>query len=280
MIVAQDAPTRPALRYYGGKFRLAAWILNHFPKHICYIEPCFGGGSVLLLKPRSKVETVNDIDRNVVNFFQVLRDRPQELINKIKLTPWARDEIELHPNCTDDPIEKARRFWLQSWMTIAQTDQNQSFRVSKKGTAQPAAILLQSDYLYSVANRLSGVQIENRDSLDFIETYDTENGLIYFDPPYLKDTRSHADEYAFEVDDQFHVAAAELLNKARAYVVVSGYTHPLYTQLYESNGWGRVDTIALANSQQLKTESLWLSPRTVEALQVNLAGLPLFEALR
>lgn len=279
MIATTDI-TRPALRYYGGKYRLGPWVIGYFPKHTCYIEPCFGGGSVLLLKPRTKIETVNDIDGNVVNFFQVLRDRPQDLINKISLTPWARDETKLHPNCTDDPIEKARRFWVQSWMTIAQTDKNQSFRVSKIGSAQPAAILLESDYLYKVASRLSGVQIENRDALEFIEVYDTENGLIYFDPPYLQDTRSHADEYAFEVDDQFHATAAEILNRCKAYVIVSGYKHPLYTQLYEANGWVRFDTISQANSQQAKIESLWLSPRTVEALQVNLAGLPLFAELR
>jgi len=89
-MIAPDAPKRPALRYYGGKWKLAPWIISHFPEHQNYVEPCGGAASVLLQKPRSPLETYNDLDGNVVNFFRVLRDQPDELIRKIRLTPWAR----------------------------------------------------------------------------------------------------------------------------------------------------------------------------------------------
>lgn len=94
-MIATNEIKRPALRYYGGKWKLAPWIISHFPAHKNYVEPCGGAASVLLQKPRSPLETYNDLDGNVVNFFRVLRDRPDELIRKIRLTPWARAEYEL-----------------------------------------------------------------------------------------------------------------------------------------------------------------------------------------
>lgn len=126
MQVAIDAPKRPALRYYGGKFNLAPWIISHFPEHKSYVEPCGGGASVLLQKQRSELETYNDIDGNVVNFFRVLRDQPEELIKKIWLTPWARTEYEMAYQKCDDDIEKARRFYMACWMRQAWRTPNAS----------------------------------------------------------------------------------------------------------------------------------------------------------
>jgi DNA adenine methylase len=259
---------RPALRYYGGKFRMADWIISYFPKHDCYLEPCFGAGSILFGKPKAKVETINDLDKNVVNFFRQLRDNRDELVEKIKYTPWARQEATLPIEGND--IERARIFWAKSWMTIAQKESNPSFRVSKKGSAQPAKIMCEIDYLKIVADRLRGVQIESMDALEFIERYDSENALIYFDPPYLKATRSHADEYAVEMGEEQHKEAAKLLNSCKAKVIVSGYRHELYDEIYE--GWKRIDKKFLANSQQTKMESLWLSPNIEPATFFGATG--------
>jgi DNA adenine methylase len=202
------------------------------------------------------VETVNDLDGNVVNFFATLRDQPEQLVEKIRLTPWAKAEATLP--IEGDSVERARRFWAQCWMTIARKDSNQTFRISKKGTTTSANIMREIDYLYVVAGRLQGVQIESLDALEFIVKYDDPKAVIYFDPPYLKETRTHADKYAIEVDNGFHVAAAKLLNECKGMVIVSGYHHKLYDELYA--GWTRIDKRFLANSQQTKTESVWLSP--------------------
>jgi len=102
---------RPALRYYGGKWNLAPWIISHLPPHHSFIDLCGGGASVLLRKERSNLETYNDLDGNVVNFFRVLRDEPDALIQKIKLTPWAREEHELSRQSCEDKVESARRFF-------------------------------------------------------------------------------------------------------------------------------------------------------------------------
>jgi DNA adenine methylase len=276
MNIATNAPKRPALRYYGGKWRLGPWIISFFPPHQNYVEPCCGACSVLLQKPRSPLETVNDLDGNVVNFFRVLRDRPDELIRKIRLTPWARAEYELRLGPCEDEIERARRFWMCCWMTIDGTGKETGFRVSTNYSQQPAAILRGLPYMMWVAERFAGVQIERDDALVIMAKYDNPHCLIYFDPPYVASERSHKNKYQFEQVDGFHVEAAALLRSCQGYVVVSGYACPLYAELYEAHGWRRHDKEAQTNSGGKRIESVWLSPRTWQALQSG-AGLPLFE---
>jgi DNA adenine methylase len=264
---AIDAPRRPALRYYGGKWNLAPWIISRFPEHKTYVEPCGGAASVLLQKPRSPQETYNDLDGNVVNFFRVLRDRPDELIRKIKLTPWARAEYELSLTIDGDDVERARRFFVVSWMSIGQslTCTPGQFRSCAQYYAIPME--LQSDALDVVADRFRGVQIESMPYAYVIGRYDNADALIYFDPPYVTSTRTNGNVYLHEWTDSDHATAADLLRTCAGYVVVSGYACPLYADLYERHGWQRADIDATTNGGK-RVESLWLSPRTVEALAV------------
>jgi len=270
--VARDAPKRPALRYYGGKWKLAPWIISHFPEHQNYVEPCGGAASVLLQKPRSPLETVNDLDGNVVNFFRVLRDQPDELIRKIRLTPWARAEYELACESCGDSAEKARRFFVASWMSMQGGHHSKTSKTWRVTTNPIGSVPCDYMHLHSqledVAHRFEGVQLDNRDARDVIQRYDNDDALLYFDPPYLPETRSQGDRYRLEVDPAFHSECAELLRLCAGYVVVSGYACPLYTELYEDHGWTRVDKEAQTNSGGKRIESLWLSPRTVEALQM------------
>lgn len=258
-------PTRPALRYYGGKWNLAKWIISHFPEHKNYVEPCGGAASVLLQKPRSPLETYNDLDGNVVNFFRVLRDQPDELIRKIRLTPWARAEYELSLEPCEEPVEAARRFFVRCWQAVA--GQPSGWRVSANldGRSTPAYDLVNNN-LQEISERLTGVQIECGAHDRVVEQYDGRDTLIYFDPPYVEDTRANGQQYAFEWTDADHIAAAELLRQCAGFVVVSGYACPLYAQLYEAHGWERHDKEAQTNSGGKRIESIWLSPRTAEAL--------------
>ena len=264
--------TRPAIRYYGGKWNLAPWIISHFPAHKNYVEPCGGAASVLLQKPRSSLETYNDLDGKVVNFFRVLRDRPDELIHKLRLTPWARMEYEssLSPCETCDDVEQARLFWCSIAMSLNAGSALRSpcMRFStddqKAAEAYSRPDVLES--LYKVADRLSTVQIENRPALRVIEQYDNDRTLTYFDPPYVSNTRTEDQTYTLEWNDVDHVAAAELLNECSGYIAISGYACQLYADLYEARGWSRVDKETQANKGSTRIESLWLSPRTVEAL--------------
>lgn len=269
MQIALDAPSRPALRYYGGKWNLAPWIISFFPPHLNYVEPCGGAASVLLRKPRSPLETYNDLDGNVVNFFRVLRDNPDELIRRIRLTPWARAEYELSLQLCGDDTERARQFFVTMWMSIGQapTCTEGQFR----SVANPYGILeigmrLQSDSLTKVTERLLGVQIENKTYDYILNRYDNVDALIYFDPPYVTDTRIQGKVYQFEWTDEDHEIAARHLYECQGYVIISGYACPLYTDLYERHGWQRHDKEAQTNSGGKRIESVWLSPRTAEAI--------------
>jgi len=205
MKVAKDAPRRPALRYYGGKWRLAPWIISHFPPHQNYVEPCGGAASVLLQKPRSPLETYNDLDGNVVNFFRVLRDQPAELIRKIRLTPWARAEYELSLELCEDEVEWARRFWVMCWFAVA--GQPSGWRRMHKRDSRFRVLTqdIQELDLMGIAKRLLEVQIECDNALTVIQDYPKGDSLVYFDPPYVMETRSVKKQYAIEQDTQFHI---------------------------------------------------------------------------
>lgn len=273
-----EAP-RTAVLLNGGKWNLASWIISFFPPHKNYVEPCGGAASVLLQKPRSPLETYNDLDGNVVNFFRVLRDRPDELIRKIRLTPWARAEYELSLESLDifDDVERARLFWCRIAMSLNAGSALRSpcMRFTKDDHAKAAEAYNRNSVLENflvVSDRLSTVQIEQRDFLRVIQEYDNENALTYFDPPYVSDTRREDESYELEWDEVMHIAAASLLRQCAGYVVVSGYACPLYTELYEAHGWQRHDKEAQTNSGGKRIESVWLSPRTVEALNMPRQG--------
>lgn len=273
-MIATTTITRPALRYYGGKWNLAPWIISHFPAHKNYLEPCGGAASVLLQKRPSLLETYNDLDGNVVNFFRVLRDDFDDLIRKIELTPWSKAEYLTCHEPAVSPVEKARRFWVLCWMSVQGGTHNSVLGShwrrarhadSRRGTPPPKD---GTDiyHLWTIANRLKRVQIESDDWLNCVEKYDSPETLIYFDPPYVGSTRANNTRYAFEWNEGQHLEAAGVLSEAAGYVVVSGYACPLYAELYEANGWTRRDKETQTNSGGRRVESIWLSPRTWAAL--------------
>jgi len=250
-----EAPRRPALRYHGGKWRLAPWIMSHFPSHECYVEPYGGAGSVLLQKRRSPLEVYNDLDGRVVSFFRVLREQPEELVRLIRLTPWARDEFELsYEVMKDDPVENARRLFVHSWQSIAgPTAQWRSgWRWQKRSQnlwKASAQSFTEVDYLYQVAERFRGVQIENDEALAVIGRCDAPGTLFYLDPPYLPSVRGkwRKKAYQHEMSDENHKRLAEVVQEAEGMFVISGYPSELYADLYE--GWTLVKRKARVNNR-------------------------------
>jgi len=275
--VAVDAPRRPAVRYYGGKFRLGPWIISHFPGHECYVEPFGGAMSVLLRKPRSPLEVYNDLYGGVVIFFRVLRERPEELIRLIRLTPWARAEYELSQTHSDDPLEEARRFYISSWMGFgggrAKWRQGWRYQVRAGTLWKPSAVsFCEVEHLWEIVERLRGVQIDCREANQVIKACDAPTTLFYLDPPYLHSTRSKwKDVYEHEMSKEDHIDLAERARALEGMVVISGYPSELYADLYEAHGWKRVETKARTNgggaiTSAERVEALWLSPRVQEAL--------------
>jgi len=174
------------LRMYGAKWRLAPWIVKHFPPRHVYVEAFGGSAAVLLSKEPSPVEVYNDLDGEVVNFFRVLREQPEDLARAIAFTPYARSELDTAWEPTDDPLEAARRFAVRSWMAIGgpTTRWKSGFRFRR----DRMAVLLRwwremPERLAAVAFRLQGVLIENRDYREILEDFDGPKTLFYFDPP-------------------------------------------------------------------------------------------------
>lgn len=254
---------RPAIRYHGGKFALSNWIISHFPSHISYCEPFCGGANILLRKPRVLIETINDLDDEVVNFFEVLVSNTEGLIHRIQYTPYSRRIWErAWENKGNTPVQKALDFYIRSWMTFGSGQgQKSGWRYMKRDSSNiPATDWTKTEHLWQVAERLRGVQIECRDAFDVIRQYDTPDTLFYIDPPYLMSTRfDKRHDYRHELDNAKHEELAGLLQSVKGMVVLSGYESDLYNDLYA--GWQTRQKISpVNNGAKSKTEKLWLSP--------------------
>lgn len=255
----------PPVPYFGGKQRIAKVISDLLPEHEHYVEPYAGGLSVLLAKTPSKIETVNDLDEDIVTFWRVLRDRPDDLANACALTPHSRAE---HRSCHDrddsmDEVERARRVWVQ----LTQGRTGTLLRTGWRFHGDPAGTTLGmpaylTGYLARFApavERLHRVSLECRPALEVIDTYGRHDGvLLYVDPPYLGTTRTGRG-YRHEMpDEDDHRQLAAALQSARAAVVLSGYHSPLYDELYD--GWNTHE-IAASTGQgstwKERTEVLW-----------------------
>ena len=254
------APARPIVRYHGGKWMLAPWIISYFPSHRCYVEPFGGGGSVLLRKPRSHAEVYNDLDGEIVNLFRIARDHGEDLRRALELTPFSRDEFVLSYEPSEDPVEQARRTITRAFMGFGSNSHNKAtgFRSnSDRSGTTPAQDWRHYPALFgAIIERLQGVVIENRDAFEVLQIHDSPTTLHYVDPPYLPETRDAGKDYRFEMDEADHVRLAEALGSLKGAVIVSGYPSPLYEDLYR--GWQRAERAALADGAAPRTEVLWM----------------------
>lgn len=261
-------PKRPIMRYHGGKWKLAPWILEHFPRHRVYVEPFGGAASVLLRKERSYAEVYNDLDGEVVNLFRVARDRGEELKRAIYLTPFARDEFWFCYEPSEDPVEQARRTVGKSLMgfgsnVLAVTRGGFRSNSNKSGTTPAHDWANYPKAMELVIERLRGVIIENRDGREVMAAHDGEKTLHYVDPPYLHETRKTVEAhgqrgYAHELTNEEHRALLIFLRGLKGMVVLSGYRSDLYDECL--SGWRKVERLAHADGAQPRVECLWVSP--------------------
>lgn len=259
----------PLIRYHGGKFRMADWIISQFPVHKTYVEPFGGGAAVLLAKPPSQVEVYNDLDSEVVNLFRVLRDPEQrlQLAEQIDLTPFSRAEFVEAYLDTDCPVEKARRLIVRAQMgfgSAGATKGSTGFRMAG-GRQKNYEIDLWNNYsqrLAIAAIRLKKVLIENRDYREVIDQFDSADTLFFVDPPYVRSTRNAKTlTYQCEMTDGQHVELLELLNQVKGKVILSGYDCELYNK--HLAGWKKLSRSVQASGNRggvTRTECLWINP--------------------
>ena len=281
-----DMPRRMFFRYPGSKRILARWILQHVPAdHDSFNDVYGGSGTVSWSKVRSSMERYNDLNGELLNMLRVLRERKEELIAAIEQTYWAEAEMHLALEPCGEPLERARRFYARLWMARYPFVPRPTFRRQivlsrgRNGASQPmtpaAKLFMNTAHLHWYARRLRGVVLEQMDALAFVSYYDNERAVFYVDPPYPKGTRARKNGlyFADSMTPKDHAKLAKTLRKAKGMVLVSGYArnddgspNVLYTELYEDYEWQRVERVTRIEGGRRKSEALWLSPRTVEAL--------------
>lgn len=255
--------TRPILRWHGGKWILAPWIIDHMPEHRVYVEPFGGAASVLMRKPRSYAEIYNDLDDEVVNLFRVLRsDRAPDLIDQLRLTPFAQTEFRSAHDKADCDVERARRMIVRSFMGFGSNavHKKSGFRSNsnRSGTTPARDWVNYPDALAATVARLAGVVVLNRDALQVMAAHDGVRTLHYVDPPYLSETRKDAAaDYAHEMSDEQHDDLLAFLRTLKGRVIVSGYPSERYDD--GLRGWRRVQRKALADGASPRVEVLWMN---------------------
>ncbi len=263
------------LHYPGSKWSMADWIIEHMPEHETYLEPYFGSGAVLFNKSPSTVETVNDIDSQVVNLFRVVRERAEELAEKIWWTPHSRQEYYNSYEQSGDELEDARRFLVRCWQAIgAKTSDRTGWKscIDANSSHKPKEWRRLPEKILQVAERLKDVQIENQPAMQLLERYRRPNVLIYADPPYILETRSKR-HYKHEMTIHDHVELLEALDRHPGPVLLSGYEHPLYDDRLKH--WRRETLQAKAEAGVSRTEIIWINPVAAEQVgQQTIFSLP------
>lgn len=265
----------PPLRYTGSKWQLADWIISTLPPHDLYLEPYCGGAAIFFRKWPSKIEVLNDLNGDVINFFTILRTRTEELVRAVNLTPYSREEYLLSYEPCDDPLEKARRFYVCSRQSFgAFANRKTGWRTQKNWNRgrSISAEWQRLEGLLMAAERLKEAIIESDDALSVIQRYDTPKSVMYVDPPYVLSSRSGGKKrkrYSHEMTDDDHRALADVLHQVKGAVLLSGYDSPLYRELYE--GWHVLQKSTTTNGNSSATEFLWISPNAQK-----LTLLPLF----
>lgn len=264
------------LKYPGSKWKIAKWIVSQIPKHHSYVEPYFGSGAVLFNKSPSAIETVNDLDSNVYNLFNCIRNDNERLSSMVAMTPFSRevydDAFKNNIPSDDDPFEKARCFLIQCWQ--GHGFRTNGYKVGWKNDVQGRENMYAvynwyrlPEWIIGIADRLKQVQIENRPAMEVINRFWYPNVFMYLDPPYILSTRT-AKQYKHEMTDQDHVELLELISKFPGKVIISGYENDLYNNMLE--GWHKEKTTGYAEYYGAdRNEVIWMNYKHVKQ-QLNL----------
>jgi DNA adenine methylase len=277
---------RPLVRWHGGKWKIAKWVIEHFPPHSTYVEPFGGGASVLLQKKKARAECYNDLDETLIGLFRVLQDPAgsARLVELLEVTPFSRAEFDLAYEKTDDPVERARRTLIRSFMGYGSDGTAGVYKTGFRRTVTHAAKFPAAEWktypkaLRTTIDRFRDVVLEQTDAGALMLSLDSPSTLFYIDPPYHPSTRSAGNRrrgqgfhvYSHEMEHEDHVALLELLSGLKGMVVLSGYPLDLYDEALPD--WRRVERDAYADGGRARTECLWINPAAQE--RMTTAGAP------
>lgn len=257
-----DDGMKAITKYPGSKWSIANWIINFFPEHHSYLEAFFGSGAVLFNKPRSNIETVNDLDGNVVNLFEWIKKDPERLAHEIYYTPYARQVYDdAFASVPEDSFGKAVNFYIR--LNMGHGFRNTGEKVGWKNDVQGRERSYAAQNwcniqgkIMQAAERLRGVQIENRPAVELIQRFNYPNVLIYADPPYVLNTR-HGKQYRCEMTVEEHKELLELLLAHKGPVIISGYDTELYNSMLAD--WNKYETTVYSQVCSKKIEVIWMN---------------------
>ena len=243
---------------------MADWIVSRFPEHRSYLEPFFGSGAVLFNKPVSPIETINDMDGDVVNLFEWIRDDPEKLADQIRKVPYARDMYEqafAKRYSEKDPLKRAVYFYIRMMMGHGFRTAGGKVGWKHDVHGREAAYAVQHwndipNMILQATERLKLVQIENQPAAKVISRFNYPNVLIYADPPYLMSTR-YGKQYKCEMTDADHEELLDLLKKHSGPVLLSGYESPLYAESLKEWNCEKISSRTQIGAE--KTECLWMN---------------------
>lgn len=250
------------LKYPGSKWNLAPKLLTLIPKHHTYLEPFFGSGALFFSKAPSSIETINDMDNNVVNLFSCIRNDPERLARMVMAVPYSRYQYEqsYKAEC-DDPYENALQFLIKCWQGYG--FRTNGYMVGWKNDVQGRESMYAlwnwyrlPEIVVDTAERLRKVQIENRPALEVMGRYDFENVFMYLDPPYVLDTRT-GKQYLHEMTDRDHVDLLDFCIRSKAKIMISGYESDLYNNMLQ--GWHKRQFDSCAEMGLKRKETVWFN---------------------
>lgn len=257
-----DEKVKAVMKYPGSKWALAKEIISFFPDHHSYLEAFFGSGAVLFNKQRSNIETINDLDGEVINLFECIRRDPERLAREIYFTPYARQVYEdAYKKNPGGEFERARNFYIRLNMGhgFRTTGEKVGWKNDIQGRERAYAAVdwcRLPEKIIEAAERLRGVQIENRPAVDLIKRFNDPKVLVYCDPPYVLGTR-HGKQYKCEMADKDHEELLDTLLCHKGYVVISGYESELYNSYLK--GWYKEYFQGIAQTGTKRKEVVWMN---------------------
>lgn len=247
------------LNYPGAKWRIADWIIKHFPEHKTYVEPYAGSAAVFFRKDPSRIETINDMDCEIINLFECIRKDPEKLAFMVANTPFSRYEYEQSNVNTSDEFENARKILVRSWQSFGyRTSEMTGWKNDIVGREYAYALRHWNqlpEAILKIVDRLKQAQIECRPALEVVKKYNKPGVLMYIDPPYLLSTRNRK-QYKYEMSEEEHIELLDTLNHHQGSIILSGYDNKLYNELL--SGWEKDNIQSNAQGGLHRIETIWI----------------------
>lgn len=263
---------RNVLKYPGSKWNVASQIVNLIPEHHSYVEPYFGSGAVLFNKMASNIETINDLDSDVVNLFSCIQKDADKLARIVLTTPFSREVYDHQFEIEEltESFERAAGFLVRCWQ--GHGFRTNGYKVGWKNDVQGRESMYAlwnwyrlPEWIIDITERLRQVQIENRPALDVIKRFNYENVFMYIDPPYLLGTRA-GKQYKHEMADADHEELLKELLQNKAKIMLSGYESDMYNEYLKD--WNKVYFRSCAEHGKSRTEVVWMNYEVEQQLSL------------